>query len=384
MARSSRRWRLLTPFAIAGIFGLVAWVPTLSAAAAPPSLPAISAHDLLVKVQQAHVPGLSGVVQWSANLGLPDLGALGLSTGGSGFDPTSLLSGTHQIEVWDNGTDQQRLALPRTLGEFDIVHNGSQVWSYDSDTDQVTRWVAPAQSGHAGSSRSASGSDSADQKAAAPAGGAPLTPDQVATRILSTLSPSTAVTVSQPVDVAHHPAYVLTLAPAPGSAGAATSTISRVTLAVDAANGLPLRVQVFAKGLKSPALSLGYTQVSFHAVGASEFRAPTGTSQVTKTAQVPAVGSRADRTGSPDRRVSTFGASWAGVVKADQVDLGVDSRALDAATTPVQTAAGPARLLQTNVINVLILPGGGIGSGSATVVAGFVTPAALEAAASHP
>ncbi len=378
MARSSRRWRLLTPLAIAGIFGLVAWVPTLSAAAAPPSLPAISAHDLLVKVQQAHVPGLSGVVEWSANLGLPDLGSLGLSTGGSGFDPTSLLSGTHQIEVWDNGTDQQRLALPRTLGEFDIIHNGDQVWSYDSDTDQVTRWVAPARSA------SASGAGSADQKAAAPAGGAALTPDQVATRILSTVSPSTAVTVSAPVDVAHHAAYVLTLTPAPGSAGAATSTISRVTLAVDAANGLPLRVQVFAKGLKGPALSLGYTKVSFHAVGASEFRAPTGTSQVTKTAQVPAMGSRAGRTGSPDQRVSTFGASWAGVIKMDQVHLGVDSRALDAATTPVQTAAGPARLLQTNVINVLILPGGGIGSGSATVVAGFVTPAALEAAASQP
>jgi outer membrane lipoprotein-sorting protein len=284
--------------------------------------------------------------------------------------------------VWDNGTDQQRLALPRTLGESDIIHNGNQVWSYDSDTDQVTRWVAPPRTG--GTAFSRAGLDAADAQAAAATGGVALTPDQVASHILSALSPSTTVAVSPPVEVAHHAAYLLTLAPAPGSAGAAASTITGVTLAVDAGTGLALRVQVFAKGLKSPALSLGYTHVSFHAVGASEFRAPAGTSQVTKTVRVPGVGSRVDQAGSPDPQVSMFGPPWAGVVKVAPAHLGAQSEALDAATTVVQTVAGPARLLQTNVVNVLILPAGGIGSDSATVVAGFVTPAALEAAASHP
>ena len=67
----------------------------------------------------------------NADLGLPDLPAARRPAAAPSF--TSLVSGTHTLRVWYAGEDQQRLALLGTLGESDMIRNGTDVWTWSSD-----------------------------------------------------------------------------------------------------------------------------------------------------------------------------------------------------------------------------------------------------------
>ena len=57
---------------------------------------------------------------------------------------TSLVSGTHTLRVWYAGDDQQRLALLGTLGESDMVRNGTDVWTWSSEDNTATHYQLPA------------------------------------------------------------------------------------------------------------------------------------------------------------------------------------------------------------------------------------------------
>lgn len=363
------RYRLLAPVGVAGAIALAAWVPTVtSAAAATPSLPQISAGQLLVKARAANVKGFSGTVRWTANLGLPALstltGGAGGNGGGNAFDPTSLLSGSHDISVWDGGAGQQRLALPGSLSEVDVVHNGSQLSTYDSSTQRVTDYTGLP--------------TSAGRQAPTDATGTPLTPDQAAQKLLSNLDPSTAVSVVSPVYVAHQAAYQLVLTPK-----AAQSTVGSVTIAVDAANGMPLQVQVLPQGSKTPALSLGYTDLLFAMPSASNFAAPVGSSTVTKaighgsdTASQPpattalAITAPATTGSATSGHPTTIGSGWATI----GVFGGVSTKVSGELSKVGYGLRNGDRLLTSSLLNALLLPDG-------KVLVGFVTPATLEAAA---
>jgi outer membrane lipoprotein-sorting protein len=367
-----RSVRYLAPLAAAGMVALVASIPSLRAGAAAVNLPAITSQQLLAKVAQADVPAVQGTVSLQADLGIPDLS--GLVTGDSGqvsttngFDPTSLLSGTHSFEVWSSGQDQ-RIALPRSMAETDFIRTGSQAWLYDSASQQVTHYVPASPASSGGASGGGSGG---------PAGAAPVrTPDQEANRLLAQLGPSTDVTAAPGLDVAGQPTYLLTLVPKAGSAGAQESTLSRITISVDAGNGLPLDVAVYAKAVAGPVVELGYTSVSFSLPAASNFAAPVGTSTVTKTI---AAGSAHTGRAAPQHASPVSGPAWAQVASLSASTSGlsaeVHSQAVAGATTAVTGTFGTARLLATNVVNALILPDG-------AVLVGFVNPATLEADAS--
>ncbi len=358
------RYRLLAPAGVAGAIALAAWVPSVtSAAAATPTLQPISAQALVAKAQASHVPGFSGTVQWSANLGLPNLSALTSGVGGQGgghaFDPTSLLSGSHDISVWDGGPGQQRLALPGSLSEVDVVHNGTSLYYFDSTTQKVTVFTGLG--------------PSAGRSAPSDATGTPLTPDQVAQKLLGNLDPSTAVNVVTPVYVAEQSAYQLVLTPR-----ASQSTIGSVRIAVDAANGMPLRVQVFPRGSNAAALSLSFTKIDFSMPSASNFAAPHGSTTVTKSiSRGSQVSGPPGMPGPTPSSVSsghptTVGSNWTTISVLNGVSPRVAQR-LDQASQPA--AAGVGRVVSSNLLNALLLPDG-------TVLAGFVTPSALEAAAS--
>ncbi len=368
--RSSRRIRLVAPVAVAGVIGLGAWLPTVTASASTPDLPTLTPAQLIAKVASAHVPGLSGTVRWSANLGLPDISSLtsGQGSSGSSFTPTSLLSGTHTIKVWDAGADQQRLAVPTSMAEVDFVRNGQQAWYYDSSTDAVTHLVAaPGSSTPEASHPDAHANDPA------------LTPDQLAQKLLAHLTPSTAVSVTSPVYVANgHSAYQLVLSPAAGTAGAGASTVSQITMAVDATTGVPLQISVDAKGQSAPALQVGFDSVSFTTPSASEFTAPTGSSETTKTVGGQG-GAHHSHDGTWGPAPTITGSDW-GQIATFAADhgpaTGSAQHQLNQLSTPVTGSFGTARLVQTNLLNALILPDG-------RVLAGFVTPSALESAAGH-
>ncbi|MBO0694354.1 MAG: hypothetical protein J2P58_15725, partial [Acidimicrobiaceae bacterium] len=209
--------------------------------------------------------------------------------------------------------------------------------------------------------------------------GAPLTPDQQAANILAKLTPSTQVSAAPGDDVAGQPTYQLTLLPQPGSKAASESTLDRATISVDANNGMALAVAIYAAGVTAPVLSLGFTSVSFTTPAASNFAPPVGTSTSTSTINRPGASTSSP---APSNEGSVSGPPWAWVFSAPAgagggADQVLQNPAVQHATTPVTGSFGTGRLLHTAVINVLFLPNG-------AVLAGFVTPATLEAAAAGP
>jgi len=380
-----KRARFAVPAAVVAAIAGAALVPALSGASSPPSLPVQSAQQLLVDVSRASPPQLSGSLMWTANLGLSDLsslenelgqGASGASASASsgsgantGFDPLSLLSGSHQIDVWLGGATAEHLALIEPQAEeVDLIRNSDGVWLWDSATQTAAHLVGL-------------GGDAATVPNRPVPTAAPMTPQQWAAQLLSHISPTTSVTVGGAVYVAGQPAYQLLVAPK----GATGSTIDHIEIDLGAAgplSGVPLRVAVYSAGQASPALELGFTgQVNLGAPPASEFTftPPPGAKVVTDEFSGTAkVGSAGTTSGMPPTvGLKSIGSGWATVLNgAGPQFAGAASQGeLAAASSVVQVGGRQARLFGTNLLNVLIMPDGHF-------YAGLVTPRVLEAAAS--
>lgn len=379
---TQRRIRWAAPFAVAATVVLIAAIPGLSAASTP-SLPAITAAQLIAKVQQAKVTHLSATVDVRTNLGIPNLSELnGVANGGGdsngqGFDPTSLLSGTHQALVWFDGPDKNRVDLLENMAEFDVIHNGADVWTWDSTAKQVGHFTR--------SSTSASGKSEATPDTATPEPAGVQTPQQIADNIVNHLSPSTAVSVGSTASVAGRSAYQLLLAP-----HSAKSTIDHVAIAVDHKTGLPLRVQVFAKGQKAAAISVGFGKLSLSAPAASRFtfKAPAGSTTTNNPlgggSSAPRWHQHSKHTGSaataPNPATTaaghryTVGHDWTSVVVFTGAHVPAQYRQYLKAGTSVSGSFGTGTVLQTALVNILVLDNG-------KVAVGAVNTATLEAAA---
>ena len=253
--------RALLPLGIVTVVAAgVALSPEL--ASANPALPPITAQALLTKLAGTTADTYSGTLNVTTNLGLPALPDLG-----SGANPLSLLSGTHVIQVAADGPEKQRIALLNTESEYDLIHNGQQLWIYDSDQNAVEQGTLPSGRGK--------NTDKAPTKdPAAQPGALPLTPAQAVQQLLAAITPTTELTVASTQNVAGRAAYTLVITPKQSG-----SLISRVEIAVDAQNGAPLRVALYSvKAPATPVFQLGFTSVSFSAPPDSrfEFTAPKG------------------------------------------------------------------------------------------------------------
>ncbi len=400
-----RRARYAVPAVVVVVIGGIAGVPALSAASAPSGLPALSAQQLLADAAQAKVPELSGGLTWTANLGLPDLSGLenelgqngggGGSVGGSaagantgsgassvaaGFDPLSLLSGSYQFDVWLDGEQAAHVAFSPSAGEeLDVFANAGGAWFWDSTSQTAVHLVR----------RPAAGGGAEANGAGGPA--VALTPQQWATRLLSDVGPTTSVAVGGPVYVAGQAAYPLLVTPkaAPGS------TVDHIEVDIGAVGpllGVPLKVAVYASGQSDPALSLGFTgdlQLGAPSPSDVTFTPPPGAKVITRDvgASTGDVAGTSDGTGTGvgtagARGLERTGSGWATVWSGTDAGLGSAAAQgeLAAASSAVQLqvpggGSTTARLLGSDLLNVLIMPGG-------RFYAGFVTPTVLEAAAS--
>lgn len=247
------RW--LVPVAVLAMVLAVASLRA-SLANAAPSLPKLTAAQLLVKVAQADVQSLSGVVRTSTELGLPALP----DTGGE-LGPQTLLSGQHTLRIYLDGPQRQRVDLLGDLAESNLVHNGRDVWQWSSSTNKATHTRLPALPPR--------GPGQQPDRPKMPAG----SPQALAQMLLDKVGPSTRVTVGTAATVAGRPAYDLRLAPK-----TADSLVERADLYVDAATGLPLRGTILARGSSKPAVDVGFTSIKFGAPPAKVFKfsAPAG------------------------------------------------------------------------------------------------------------
>ncbi|HSV65521.1 MAG TPA: hypothetical protein VLJ59_06395 [Mycobacteriales bacterium] len=295
--RLTTRTRWLVPAVLVGVVAAgVGGAAAFTADASPP-LPAKSAGQLLVDLQNADVTGLSGTVVQNSALGIPALPTVG---GHGSADLTGLLAGPHTMRVWYAGPEKVRLALLGTLGESDIIRNGRNAWVWESAKNSATHVVLPAHE---------------PTKGVPVPGELPATPQEAAKQALALLDPTTDVVVDGTASVAGRAAYELVLSPKDDR-----SLVSSVRLAVDAERSVPLRVQVLPRGGGKPAFEVGFRQVSFGTPGAEQFdfRPPPGATVTEQSATGPEMGHTSGhpggRKGEGDRaaepRVKIVGTGW--------------------------------------------------------------------------
>ena len=375
--------RALAPASVVAIVAVGAAIAP-SVASASPALPQISAQNLLAKAAQSKVDTFSGTVSITTNLGLPQLPDLA-----GGANPLSLLGGTHTLQVAADGPTKQRIALLDTMSEYDLIHNGKDLWVYDSEQNSVSHATsAEAAGSHAKSDKAKDGD------------AVPLTPQQAAQKFLDAVTPSTNVSVDRTQSVAGRAAYTLQLTPKEKG-----SLIGKVQIAIDAQNGAALRVAVYPAGSATAAFEVGFTSVSFSAPSASRFNftPPKGAKVTPLTGG--AMGMQTPQgKDSADLAPQVLGADWLTVVELHGIDLnqlkaeasqasgdqrhgggndtglfnGDPSSYLDAllgAGTNVSGGFGSGKLYTTNFLSILLTNDGRLFVGS-------VTPAVLKADAS--
>ena len=281
------RWAVPAVTAVA-LVGGVSVVNGLHAIA-DQGLPARSAAQLLVDVQQARLDGLSGTVVQKSDLGLPSLPGVRGSGGMASSDLTSMISGTHTMRVWFAGPGNARMALLGTLGESDVIKNGKDVWVWDSQAKTAKHYAMPTPA--AGKSTATPGMATPGMPGPAEV---PTSPQAAADQALAAITPSTEVRTRGTAWVAGHRAYELVLKPKES-----TSLVAQVRIAIDGVRHVPVRVQVFAKKVPDPVFEVGFSAVTFDRPDAAQFtfKPPPGTA-VTQGTVATATKAAAGSTGS--------------------------------------------------------------------------------------
>ncbi len=356
-SRPILRWALPGAVVVAVLGGGA--IGTTLTASAEASLPPRSPAQLLVDVQTAKLDGLAGTVTEKADLGLPTLPDIGGRDGSASLN--SLISGTHTLRLWYSGPDKARIALLGTLGESDVIRNGTNVWIWSSSNNTAQHTVI---------------SDKASKAAPPTPTDLPKTPQEAADRVLAQLTPTTSVSVDPVGTVAGRPVYTLVLTPKDSR-----SQVARVTIGIDGTKHVPLEVQVFAKGYAPPAFKIGFTDVSFARPDAQRFNfTPPPGAKVTNGTEPQA----------PDRnmakpKTALIGTGWTTVVAARLPEQAQPSgasndrqlNALLGALPQVQGSWGSGRLLAGRLFSVLLTDDG-------RVLAGAVSRDQLLAAAADP
>lgn len=336
-----------------------------TASASPhPRLPSRTAAQLLAAVQTTSATDMSGTIVETARFGLPSLPG---ADGGASLSWQSLITGSHTARVWIAGPDKQRVALLGPLSESDVIHNGTDLWTYASDTNQVTHTVLSAKDSHG------------ERESRETPNARSYTPAAAAQQALNAIDPTTHVSVDPTRVVAGQKAYTLVLTPRD-----TRSTVRKVTIAIDSRHFVPLQVQVFGSGWK-PAFQTGFSgSVSFATPKASifTFHVPAGASVASDPLMVHRDRGRHDRPesqGSSPQRPSrpakpaaptVIGTGWTSIAELSAgLPGGAQNALLDKLTTPVGTTGD--KILTTTLLNVLILKDG-------RVFLGAVSPSMLE------
>ncbi|MFD7442581.1 outer membrane lipoprotein carrier protein LolA [Streptomyces sp. NPDC059909] len=264
-----RAARYVVPAAVAGVAAAtIGLVPAL-AASGDPDLPKITAQELIEKIAASDAQQLSGTVKISTDLGLPDLGGLasslvpeaGKETSGTSASPDAklmeLASGTHQVDVAADGPDKQRVSFRSGDEEYSVTHNGEDVWTYDSASNEVVH--GKDDSAHHGGAKDGGRDEEAPKEL-------PTTPKELAEEALKAADETTSVTVDGTARIAGRDAYQLVIKPKQSG-----STIGSIKVAVDAENGVPLKFTLLPSDGGKAAVDAGFTRVDFSKPAASTF-----------------------------------------------------------------------------------------------------------------
>ncbi|MFI9616010.1 outer membrane lipoprotein carrier protein LolA [Streptomyces sp. NPDC052023] len=373
-ARRRKATRYVVPAAVLGLAaGTIGLVPALADSGSP-DLPKITAQELLEKMAASDVQQLSGTVKISTDLGLPDLGGLegDLMSGaspsggeGSSADPsaklTELASGTHTLRVAADGPDRQKVSLLEDAAEYSLIHNGKDVWGYDSASNEVYHGTA------------AEGTERREEKV-------PATPEDLTDEALKAVDDTTSVTVDGTAQVAGRDAYKLVIEPKQSG-----STVGAISVAVDAETGTPLKFTLTPASGGAAVVDAGFTQVSFDKPAAStfDFTPPKG-AKVTEEGSVEAP----ERSQRPEEKelaeglegLNVIGEGWTSVAvldsgaegaasgagRGDMGELGAAGGFLGSLGDEVKGKFGSGTVFKTRLVNALITDDGKVYVGAVT------------------
>ncbi|AXG78372.1 LolA family protein [Streptomyces paludis] len=267
--RKATRYGL--PLAVAGVAAAtIGLVPALAATTGGPDLADISAQRLIEKIAASDTQQLSGSVKISTDLGLPglsgldslagSLGAGSVTGGAASADPSEKLmelsSGTHTLRVAVDGPDKQRLSILENAAEYSLIHNGDEVWAYDSASNEAYHATAPKD----GAKTTGKGATESQGRSLT------ATPADFAAEALKASADTTSVTVDGTTRIAGRDAYRLLVKPKQSG-----STIGSVTIAVDAKTGTPLKFTLASSAGGKAIVDVGFTKVDFAKPAASTF-----------------------------------------------------------------------------------------------------------------
>ncbi|WP_329035013.1 DUF2092 domain-containing protein [Streptomyces sp. NBC_01725] len=388
-----RAARYVVPVAVAAVAAAtIGLVPAL-AAAGDPDLPEISAQELIEKIAASDTQQLSGTVKVKTDLGIPAIGGLGGAAagafapkggteggeeGGSAAEPTGrlmeLASGEHTLRVAADGPGKQRVSILDSAAEYSLIHNGGEVWAYDSASNEAYHAEAPA--GAKGSGEGpAKGEDGKDQ--AVPKD-LPATPQDFAREALKAAGDTTSVTVDGTARIAGRDAYQLVIKPKQDG-----STVGSVKVAVDSRTGTPLKFTLLPSSGGKAAIDVGFTKVDFSKPAAStfDFSPPKGT-KVTEADESKAAGKDEAHkvpkgAGDLGSEPNVIGEGWTSVV---QLDTGGKSPAgavskdmpaqaqqfMDALGDKVEGKFGSGTVFKTRLVNALMTDDGKVYVGAVT------------------
>lgn len=390
-AKTRKAARYAVPVAVAGVAAAtVAMVPAFANSGGP-DLPKMTAQQLIEKVAASDVQQLSGSAKISTDLGLPKLasgllgGAGGGGVAGGSANPedkiAQLANGSHTVRVAADGPDRQKLTFVDGKDEYSLIHNGADVWGYDSKANEV--W-------HEKNPEAAAAKD--QKKTAERLGGA--SPQQLAQDVLKAAGPTTDVSVGETAQVAGRDAYQLVLKPKQSG-----STVGSVKIAVDAANGVPLRVQLLAAEGGKPIVDAGFTKVDFAKPSADTFAftAPKGAKVTEGAAEAgkdghgkefkgldafPGLDALTGGMGGKDAKggeTKVLGEGWATIARIDtgagkglqELENSKDApkeakQFLDSLGGKVNGKFGEGRVFKTRLVNALITDDGKVYVGAVT------------------
>ncbi|WP_427017674.1 LolA family protein [Pseudarthrobacter sp. P1] len=358
-------WRRWAPAAVVPMVIAAGVLAAPFQANAEASLPAKTAEQVLALVANAPGVALSGTVEQTSDLGLPQLPQYpgkGAASDPAGTALLDLLTAPHTARVYLDGASGKRVQVMDRLAERDLVRNGTDLWLYDSRSNAATHLTLP--SGHEG--RKAAGAEMM-----LPA------PDAIAHAVLSALDPSTDVALGAKVRVAGRAAYELVLTPR-----STQTLVASVSLAVDGATGLPLDVTVRARGQEQPAFRIAFTSLTLGAPDPAlfTFTPPAGATvhQIDTSRHQGGPGRHGP--GSSDTHAKAVaghptvtGSGWDAVVELPGTGMAQMLAAVPLLAQAAQAVPG-GRLLSTSLVNAYLADDG-------RVFIGSVPLALLQAAA---
>ncbi|MET7974038.1 DUF2092 domain-containing protein [Streptomyces mirabilis] len=371
--------RYVVPVAVVGVAAAtIGLVPAL-ADSGDPSLPKITAEQLIEKIAKSDVQQLSGTVKVSTDLGLPSLGGLesGMlsgateGSGGSSADPQSklmeLASGTHTVRVAADGPDKAKVSVLENAAEYSIIHNGNDVWAYDSKSNEVYHSTAPA-------------AEKGEEKAPKDV---PTTPKELADEALKSVDDTTSVTVDGTAQVAGRDAYKLLIKPKQSG-----STVGAITVAVDAKTGVPLKFTLVPTSGGAAVVDAGFTQVAFAKPAAStfDFTPPKGAkvtedkdgkdTKESKESKAPESAPNRGDLGKGLDGLKTIGKGWSTIAEFDTGGQGMPSGSsseggdvsgfLNSLGDHVKGKFGSGTVFSTRLVNALITDDGKVYAGAVT------------------